>query len=78
MKKKIIFWVILALFANFEAKCPGNSAKKQKLVFYERVLELPSNQVTSSLPEKICSGPPWLICIDIDFMKRIRITCYSF
>jgi len=46
---------------------------------------VPSNRVTSSLPEKIvrvsnkiCSGPPWLICIDIDFMKKIRLTCYSF
>jgi hypothetical protein len=28
--------------------------------------------------DKICSGPSWLICIDIDFMKKIRLTCYSF
>ena len=27
---------------------------------------------------KICSGPPWLICIDINFMKKIRLSCYSF
>jgi len=38
--KKIIFWVILALFANFKAKRAGNGAKKRKIVFYERVLEL--------------------------------------
>jgi len=22
--------------------------------------------------KKICSSPPWLICIDIDFMKKKR------
>ena len=38
--KKNIFWLTLALFANFEAKRAGNGAKKRKIIFYERVLEL--------------------------------------
>jgi len=37
--KKIIFWVIFALFANFEPKRAGNGAKKRKIVFYKSVLE---------------------------------------
>ena len=38
--KKNILLVILALFANFEAKRAGNGAKKRKVIIYERVLEL--------------------------------------
>ncbi len=33
------FFLLLALFINFDCKCAGNSSKKRKVFFYECVLE---------------------------------------
>ncbi len=39
LDKKFIFWVMLALFANFEAKCAQNGPKKTKNLFLKRESE---------------------------------------
>jgi hypothetical protein len=33
------FWLLLALFVNFNCKCARNGSKKRKNLFYECVLE---------------------------------------
>ncbi len=38
LKKNFILF-LLALFLNFDCKCAGNGSKKQKICFYECVLE---------------------------------------
>ena len=36
---QIFFFFILVLFSNFDCKCAGNGSKKQKIFFYECILE---------------------------------------
>ncbi len=52
---KIIFWIILALFAIFEVKHRRNGSKKTKNLFYKCVLEFNSATI-NGLGEPSCSN----------------------